>query len=162
MTFRNAVDQLAAYEDTLIPKLLAKLPQLKEDPYTLLIEDEQIVQLDVLRMHAEGKSDLTEEYKEARDLPTIDSESLALYSLRHLGMESALVSGAYLESSQNPMSKENHFSACAGAVVNQLRNNGIPTDISANIWPPKDQLREAGHEMKQTGQAGFTVDKFYK
>jgi hypothetical protein len=151
--FRDAVNQLSEYDDTLIPKLHARLPQLKEDPYSILTKAENELMLEILKAHADGKKDLSEKYKALRELAMLDSESLALQALRQLGMQSALVSGAYLDVRKKSKIEAAHFSACAGAIVNQLRDNGIPTDISGNIWPHKDLIREAGFEIKQTGQA---------
>ncbi len=152
LTFRDAVSQLSEYGETLIPKLHAKLPQLKEDPYSILTEEEKKWQLEILKTHEAGRASLTERYKEARELEMVESSSVALSALQQLGMRSALVSGAYLEVQKNSRTGEDRFSACAGAIVNQLRDNGIPTDISANIWPPKNLIREAGFEIKQTSK----------
>ena len=91
-------------------------------------------------------------YKEARAKSRLTTLGFILALYRHLDVKSALVSGAYLEVKEDYETKKPELQACAGSVASELRRAGIPTDISANIWPPKELIKAAGFEVKETGR----------
>ncbi len=76
-------------------------------------------------------------------------ESFQLAFLRHIGVRSAIVSGAYLTSYKSK--EKNNLAGCAGYLVECLRDGHIQTDISRNIFPEKEKLRKDKAVLKQTG-----------
>jgi hypothetical protein len=67
----------------------------------------------------------------------------------HAGLTSAVVSGGYMFTYGNPP----RLGGCAGSLVSKLRDYGIKTDISKNVWPPRDKITEAGLPTKETGSS---------
>jgi hypothetical protein len=66
---------------------------------------------------------------------------------KNLGLTSAVVSGGYMFTFERPPK----LGGCAGSLVSKLRDYGIQTDISKNVWPPRNKVINAGIPTKETG-----------
>ncbi len=95
---------------------------------------------------------IREKYLKTRNVNKDIEKNFTKILYNKLGLQSAIVSGAYLTGGENLKTKEPELTACAGSVAQMLRDNNIPTDISQNIWPSKDRLKKLGFEIKQTGR----------
>lgn len=127
-----------------------QFPQLAGDMFASLSEQERMSYVRLTARQWESIQPLMNASSEAHEKSDALSDEFMIALYRKIGLASALVSGAYLEVGKNSETKELELQACAGSLVKKLRDSGIPTDISNNIWPPKDLIKAAGFEVKQT------------
>lgn len=124
-------------------------PEISKDPYLLATADEKIKESYTTKtlLNIDEKNELIRLFKQKNDVSDLDDVNLTLDLYSQIGLKSALISGAYFSSH-----KEYGLRGCAGRVAKILRDNQIPTDISSNIWPPKDLLRKSGVVLKETNK----------
>lgn len=149
--FRKAVNDYVNLSEQQRKYVHEQIPGLAKDPYYMMSEEEKSLYLDIIEKQRAEMKPVMDRYRQARQGEYLQGGKFVNSVYRALGLESALVSGAYLEVGENCKTKEPELKACAGGVVKLLREEGYPVDISKNIWPPKELIREAGFEVKQTG-----------
>lgn len=106
--------------------------------------------LAIVTKHQEETKPLRKKFSTMSSTYRLQSNEFMLALYKKLGLRSALVSGAYMEVDKDSYGKP-ELRACAGGVVDNLRSAHIPTDISSNIWPPKELIKAAGIPFKETG-----------
>lgn len=152
IAFKNSIDQCISLRKAHRIAIDEAIPGLANDPMYLMSEEERSLYLSMREEQSEEMEPVLEEYDEARERSRLEGNDFMVSLYESLGVKSTLVSGAYLEVGENYKTKKPELKACAGSVVSYLRDADLPTDISNNIWPPKELIREAGFEVKQTGK----------
>lgn len=137
-------------------ELKRSFPHVNENPllyYLDMDHDDKVKYENLVFKQAQESKDLREEYlrKNSEVREEIAKFIRGLYET--IGVESALVAGTYMTVDDCDDGTK-RLGACAGNVVTVLREMGIPTDISTNIWPPKEEIKQAEIEVKQTGKQG--------
>lgn len=152
-SFRESVNAYITLSKQHRTAIHQAIPGLADDPFYRVTDEERRLCLDILEQQNEEMKPVMQAYREAKEGGYLEGTDFMVSLYKSLGLKSALVSGAYLQASKNYKTKEPELKACAGKVVSYLRGAEFPTDISNNIWPPKELVREAGFEVKQTGKA---------
>lgn len=148
--FEKIVNEYLELSDKQTQELHTVFPQLEKGTLDSLTESENKLRLAMLLKQSREMNSAIDRYKQTRDIPRLEADQFILSLYRQIGLKSALVSGAYLEVKKDYKTQKPVLAACAGSVVDELRSAGIPTDISNNIWPPKELVEAAGFEVKQT------------
>jgi hypothetical protein len=156
-TFKQAQDNYFSMSRQHREAVHKAIPGLAEDPYYRMSDSEREQYLELRKQQRREFEAVIQEFRDVRESTSFDGSDFMVSLFKRLGVKSALVSGAYLEVGENYKTKELEFKACAGAVVKYLREAEFSTDISNNIWPPKELIKEAGFEVKQTSQASEAV-----
>ncbi len=152
ISFKESTDALISMYEAHRNATHNAIPGLKSDPSYLMSEEERELHSILLEQQLKEIEPVMQEYREVSENSRFTGNDFMVSLYESLGVKSTLISGAYLEVGENYKTKELELKACAGSVVNYLRDANLPTDISNNIWPPKELIKEAGFEVKQTGQ----------
>lgn len=147
-TYQEGLESYIEVSKSLRESRVKAFPEFEDDSYALSSRERRNEYLSRLKADRdEAKTYKTYSFNERAEIEA--KVMIGIY--QSLGLQSSLVSGAYLTVGKDHETKKAILDACAGHVVTMLREANIPTDISNNIWPPKELIREAGFELKQTG-----------